>query len=96
MDNPTIIEGLIKTQQEGKDWLLSELKRLGYWCRDCLGNFIFIKPRHNAHDVAGRLAEMNVLVHPYGNTLLKDFIRVSTGSRSSMCKFLSAFEEADK
>jgi len=96
MDRPDIIDGLIKTQQEGKNWILSELSNLGYWCKDCMGNFIFIRPRHNAHEVSERLEKMNVLVHPYGNPLLKDFIRVSTGSKTAMCRFLEAFKEADK
>ena len=96
MDRPDVIDGLIRTQQEGKDWLLAELDKMGYWCRDCRGNFIFIKPRHNAHEVSDRLEKMNVLVHPYGNQLLKDFIRVSTGSKVAMGKFLEAFKEADK
>ena len=96
MDRPDVIDGLIRSQQEGKDWLLAELDKLGYWCRDCLGNFIFIKPKHDAHEVAASLEKMNVLVHPYGNQLLKDFIRVSTGSKVAMGKFLEAFKEADK
>lgn len=96
MDRPDVVEGLIKTQQEGKDWLLAELGKLNYWCRDCMGNFIFIKPKHDAHEVSARLEKMNVLVHPYGNPLLKDFIRVSTGSKAAMAKFLDAFMEVDK
>ena len=96
MDRPDIVDGLIKAQQEGKDWLLSELAAQGYWCRDCMGNFVFVKPRQDAHLVAKRLEEMNVLVHPYGNPLLKDYIRVSTGSKGAMEKFMEAFKEADK
>lgn len=96
MDRPDVIDGLIRTQQEGKNWLLAELDKMDYWCRDCRGNFIFIKPKHNAHEVSDRLEKMNVLVHPYGNQLLKDFIRVSTGSKTAMSRFLEAFKEADK
>lgn len=96
MDRPDIIDGLIKAQQEGKDWILSELHNLDYWCKDCMGNFILIKPRHDAHKVSMQLEMMNVLVHPYGNALLKDYIRVSTGSKAAMSRFLSAFKEADK
>lgn len=96
LERPDIIDALIKTQQEGKDWVLSKLTSLGYWCKDCMGNFIFIRPRHDAHVVSEQLEKMNVLVHPYGNDLLKDFIRVSTGSKDSMRKFLDAFLEVDK
>ena len=96
MDCPDVIDGLIRTQQEGKDWLIAELRKLGYWCRDCMGNFIFIKPRRGAREVANKLEGLNVLVHPYGNPLLKDYIRVSTGSKTAMAKFLDAFMEVDK
>jgi len=96
MDCPDVIDGLIKVQQEGKDWLLAELRKCGYWCRDCMGNFIFIKPRNDAHEVSKRLEEEKVLVHPYGNPLLKDYIRVSTGSKAAMSKFFDAFMEVDK
>lgn len=96
IDRPDIIDGLIKTQQDGKDWLLAELGKQGYWCKDCMGNFIFIKPKHDAREVSDRLEKMNVLVHPYGNPLLKGLIRVSTGSKAAMSKFLEAFKEADK
>lgn len=96
LDRPDIIRELIRTQQEGKDHCLSELRKRDYWCRDCRGNFIFVKPKGDAREVAERLErEKNVLVHPYGHPLLKDFIRVSTGSKGAMDRFLSAFFEID-
>lgn len=96
MDHPEIVEGLIKTQQEGKDWLLGELRKRGYWCRDCMGNFVFIKPKRDAHEVAKELEKRNVLVHPYGSPLLKEYIRVSTGSKCAMKTFLNAFLAIDR
>ena len=95
MENPEIVDGLIKAQQEGKDWLLSQLRDKGYWCRDCVGNFIFIKPHCDAHKISKALEEKNVLVHPYGNPLLKDYIRVSTGSKRAMEVFWINFISAD-
>lgn len=97
IDRPEIVKDLIAMQQEGKDWLLRELNNRNYWCRDCSGNFIFIKTKNEAHWVSEKLEnEHNVLVHPYGNPLLKEFIRVSTGSRAAMQKFLTAFIAVDK
>ena len=65
-------------------------------CRDCRGNFIFVKPKHSAREVANRLeTEKKVLVHPYGNELLKDCLRVSVGSVNAMKLFLDAFLEID-
>lgn len=96
IDRSDIVQELIRTQQEGKDYCLEELRKRGYWCRDCTGNFIFLRPNHDAHEVSNRLEkEFNVLVHPYGNPMLKDLIRVSTGSKSAMSKFLDAFVVAD-
>jgi histidinol-phosphate aminotransferase len=96
IERPEIIQELIRTQQEGKDYCLDELRNRGYWSRDCRGNFIFIRPKHDAREVADRLEkERNVLVHAYGNPLLKDFIRVSTGSRKAMSVFLEAFFAVD-
>lgn len=95
IEHPEIIAELIRKQQEGKDWLLAELKKRGYWCRDCRGNFIFVETKRDAHEVSKELEEKKVLVHPYGNPLLKNYIRVSTGSKEAMAKFLSAFFEVD-
>lgn len=96
MEHPEVVNGLIESQQEGKDWLLARLREREYWCRDCNGNFIFIKTRHDAHQVSKALEEQNVLVHPYGNPLLKDYIRVSTGSKIAMETFLKAFLSVDE
>lgn len=95
MEHPEVIGELIRTQQEGKDYCLSELRAHGYGCRDCMGNFIFVKPHNDAHEVSRELEGRNVLVHPYGNPLLRDCIRVSTGSKSAMKAFLDVFFEVD-
>ena len=95
IDRPDIVAELIKIQQEGKEWILSELKSHDYWCKDCMGNFIFIKPKHDAHEASRKLEGMNILVHPYGNSLLSNYIRVSTGSKEAMQKFMDAFLEID-
>ena len=73
------------------------LEKEDYECRDCRGNFIFVKPKHSAREVANRLeTEKKVLVHPYGNELLKDCLRVSVGSKEAMELFLEAFLEVDR
>ena len=96
IERPDIIEDLIRKEKEGKAWFLKELSDRGYWTKDCMGNFVFIKPRHDAHEVAERLEkEKNILTHPYGNELLKEYVRVSVGSKEAMKIFLDAFLEID-
>lgn len=97
LDHPEMIEKLIETEKEGKAYTLETLEKAGYECRDCRGNFIFVKPRHDARETAHRLEdEEKVLVHAYGNELLKDYIRVSIGSKKAMQIFLDAFFRVDK
>ena len=96
LDHPEIIRELIHKEAEGKQYLLEMLRKNGYECRDCKGNFVFIKPHHSAKEIAHSLEkERKVLVHPYGNPLLKDYIRVSTGAKHSMELFLEAFLQLD-
>ena len=96
LERPDLIEDLIRTEKEGKAWILKELEKAGYECRDCRGNFIFVKPHHDAKEITERLEkEKQVLVHAYGNELLKEYIRVSVGSKEAMQIFLDAFFEVD-
>ena len=97
LDYPEIVETLIKTEKEGKKYTLSILKENGYECRDCKGNFIFIKPKSDAIDLTKQLEDKyKILVHSYSNDLLRDYIRVSIGSKKSMTIFLDAFLSLDK
>lgn len=96
LDHPEVYKELIQIYDEGKAYILANLKENGYECRDCRGNFIFIKPKHDALMVVKQLEEQyNVLVHGYSNALLKNYIRVSTGSIKSMEKFLKYFYLVD-
>ena len=40
--------------------------------------------------------EKRILVHAYGNELLKDLLRVSVGSKEAMQIFLDGFLDLDK
>ena len=97
LDHPEVIDRLIKEEKEGKAYVLSELVAHGYECRDCKGNFIFIKPNKDAHEITKELEDKKkILVHAYGNELLKKYIRVSVGSEKAMKVFLDAFFELDR
>lgn len=92
LDNPEIEKNLILDEKEGKKYVLDSLTEKGYYTRDCKGNFIFIKPKLNAQDLAKKLEEKHkVIVKTFGSGLLKDYLRVSVGSKNSMEAFLNAF-----
>lgn len=96
LEHPEMIEKLIEQEKEGKAYFINELLKQGYWCMDCHGNYVLVKPKHDAHEVAKRLEmEKKTLVHPYGNVLMKDMLRVTIGSRKSMEFFVKVFFEVD-
>lgn len=95
LENPDIIERLIQNEKEGKTYLMDRLKEHGYDFKECKGNFILVKPNHKADFVAQRLKEKNVLIHTFNNVLLKDYIRISIGSKTAMEIFFDAFLEVD-
>ena len=97
MDHPEIIDELIATEKEGRRYLISELERYGYTYYNQDGNFLFIEPKNDAAEVAKRLKEEHkVLIKTYGNPLLSRFIRISTGSKTAMSRFMEAFLIAEQ
>lgn len=96
LEHPEMIEELINQEKKGKAYFIAELEKRGYWYMDCHGNYVLVKPKHDAHEVSHRLAEeKKTLVHPYGNDLMKDMLRVTVGSVKAMEFFAKAFFEVD-
>ena len=96
LEHPEMIERLIEQEKEGKAYFISEIKKQGYWYMDCHGNYVLVKPKHDAREVAKRLElEKKTLVHPYSNEMMKDMLRVTTGSKESMQFFVKVFLEVD-
>ncbi len=96
LDNPQVIEELINAADQGKKYILDTLSQRGYDVRDCRGNFIFVKPKTSVALVEQRLREQEkVLVKTYRYDLLKDYIRVSTGSVRAMEFFAEKFLSVD-
>lgn len=97
MDHPEIIDELIRTEKEGRRYLIAELEKHGYTYHDQDGNFLFILPKTDSAQLAKRLKEEHhVLIKHYGNPLLSKYIRISTGSKQAMARFLDAFLAADR
>lgn len=96
LDNPNMIQKLIDDEKEGKAYTLEILNKNGYECRDCKGNFIFVRPKKDAKVIAKTLEiEHKILVKTFSNDLLSKYLRVSVGSKKSMEIFLKAFLDED-
>lgn len=95
LDRPDVIDTLISTAAEGRSYLLKALDENNYDYYPQNGNFIFIKPHIDARLLEERLKEKKILIKTYGNPLLKNYIRINTGSPEIMAEFVKALTEAD-
>ncbi|MGN0157554.1 MAG: pyridoxal phosphate-dependent aminotransferase [Brotaphodocola sp.] len=98
LERPEIIDELQQKMQEGKDWLVEELRTRGYEVDPQEGNFIFVKPRHKTAKKLGQILEQEkqVLVKTYGNAMLRDYLRVSIGEKKYMKQFVDALLTSDR
>ncbi len=96
MLRPEILETLMRIEREGRDYLTQQLKIKGYEYYAQEGNYVLIKTKKSPIEIKELLKEEKILIKTYGNDLLKDWIRVTTGSKEIMSRFwkvLSRLEE---
>lgn len=86
---------LLKIQLEGKEYLIENLVINGYHFKAAEGNFVLLKPKGQRDQVAADLEKKNILVKTYQNDLLKEYIRVTTGSKAIMQEFIKVLKEVD-
>ncbi len=98
IDTPGMLDDMIAKQHEGKAFVIEELEKRGYKTIHGEGNFIFVKTKTEAADVMNKLkAEKKILVKTYnGIAEFGSCLRVSTGTKPAMERFLKGLEEVDK
>lgn len=96
LDTPEIFDELLATSTAGRNYLLDALEKHNYDYYPQSGNFIFIKPNINASLLADKLKEKKILIKTYSGELLKDYIRINTGSPAVMEQFVNTLLEVDK
>lgn len=95
IDHPEMIDGLISSEREGRTWTIETLKNNGYTVHPCEGNFVPVKSKRPAEQVAKELQQKGMLVKAWSSGPLKGYLRISTGSKRAMEKLLTAFLEID-
>ena len=95
---PDIIQALIQTEKEGRRYLMDALNRAGYAPRhDHGGNFVLVKPNLPPKVVEAAMRVQGILIKTYGKEhLLGEYIRISTGNRRAMERFMTAFLKAEQ
>jgi len=92
LDNPGVIQKLVKSANAGKKYLAQRLSGAGIEHIEGRANFILIKCRGEAERTVRQLKEKNILVAGgFKLAFLKDYIRVSVGDRVIMEKFCEIF-----
>lgn len=96
LEEPGLVDELIRTENEGKAYLYRTLQENGYPVYESEGNFLFIETKRDALTITKELEEEEkILVHGYRNPLLRKFIRVSIGSEDEMRWFMERFLPLD-
>lgn len=96
LEQPEILKRMIAVQDAGKAYFVQELKKHGYEFVEEAGNFVHVKPKKAPKELEQALYEKKVLIKTYGSGLLKDYVRISTGSKEAMEIFLKAFLEVEE
>ncbi|WP_270504998.1 pyridoxal phosphate-dependent aminotransferase [Paraclostridium sordellii] len=95
LENPDITKNLIRTEKQGREYLISKLELKEYEFYNNGANYILIKSKKTPNEVFEKLKEKNILIKTYSNPILEKWIRVTTGSINIMEKFWKEFEQID-
>lgn len=97
METPGMVEGLIASHDEGRDYICNWLDSHGYAFVSSGGNFMFIKPHGDSHQLVDAMKrEKGILIKEYsGIGAFGSCLRVTTGPKRAMQKFVNALEELD-
>ena len=95
MDHPELFDRLAAIEREGRQYTRERLEAEGYDYVSQNSNFFFIRPRRPVAEVKAALHGRGILVKSYSYELLRNYIRISTGSRRVMEHFLDVFLEVD-
>ena len=79
---------------ENREFLIRELKKLGFFVTDSRANFVFCRhEKLSGEEVYSGLRERGVLVRHFGAERIKDFNRITVGTKEECGVLLAALEE---
>lgn len=93
---PEIIDQLVESERMGRAYLTEQLQKYNYQIYGQYGNYILIKTKYPPKEVAQKLRESKILIKTYGNALLKDWVRITTGDVDTLKRFWDAFARVEE
>ena len=79
---------------ETRDWTAEELRKLGFELTDSSANFLFARhPRIDGETLYRKLRERGILIRHFSLERIRDFNRITTGTREQMEALVCAVRE---
>lgn len=93
LNDSTFVKKSKKKVAEGKEYLYESLKKIGIECIPSATNFILLNLRQDGIEVFKKLLKQGVIVRDMCQYGLKNFIRVTIGTKKENRKFVAALKK---
>lgn len=81
----------VQTITDNREYTRFALEQIGFYVMESHTSFLFIKhPQLDASAYYTQLKDLGILTRYYSNERIKDFLRVSIGTRDEMQYFINA------
>jgi len=87
------VKGVVQRTIAERARVRAALEQLGFHPAPSLANFLFVRAKENASELAARLLTKGVIVKPWTEPAYSDHLRVSIGAPHSNEQFLQAWAE---
>ena len=94
LERPEYFEACRQTIMETRTWTKTELEKLGFRVLDSKANFLFAAaPGMTGGEYQKKLRERNILIRYFDQPRIRDFTRITIGSKEQMEKLIEATKE---
>ncbi|MBM3248490.1 MAG: histidinol-phosphate transaminase [Candidatus Omnitrophica bacterium] len=93
VDDAAFLSRSRKTILDGKMYLYNELEKLGFGYVCSVANFILVDVKQDCRIVFNKLLKQGVIIRPMAIYNLKNFIRVTIGTRKENIRFIKALKK---
>ena len=94
LEQPAYFEACRQSIMENRAWTKTELESLGFQVLDSKANFLFAKaPGMTGAEYQQKLREKNILIRYFDQPRIRDYTRITVGSKAQMEKLIEATKE---
>lgn len=94
LEDPEYFEACRKAIVENREWTRDQLLKMGFTVLDSETNFLFASaPNMNGAEYQRKLRERNILIRYFDQSRIRDFVRITIGSREQMEKLIAVTKE---